>query len=165
MVSPDKHLNKLENRMKDKAVNWTVRLCTENGLSTKAWAGKNTLETGVAISFDKDNNRPTALEFFLIAIGSELGSSLYTNLMRSGFETDCLETVVSCELQNPLVALGVIGETGFGGISVVSLTVYISTVAEEEELNKLWLKLKPRLPILSSLEKSIRVDIKFKIMI
>jgi hypothetical protein len=77
---------------------------------------------------------------------------------------DHAEAVVVGELDNPLVHLGVIGESGSPGIGSVSLKVYVGSNEPEEHLRRIWQETLERSPLARTLAAAaVRLDIRLTI--
>src|SRR5688500_6009082 len=94
---------------------WTARLRWSDGRHATAYAGNHAFGIGQPVSFHATDAHPSAVEYLLGALGGDLLSGFARAAARRVVPLDALEAAVSGRLNNPLIALGVIGETGHPG--------------------------------------------------
>src|SRR5947208_51170 len=94
---------------------WRARVrATRRGQAT-AYVRKHQFTVGAPVQFDEQYDQVTALEYVLAAIGADLVKGFQSAADRRRLTVDQIEAVVSGQLDNPLVHLGVVGEAGHPG--------------------------------------------------
>ena len=138
---------------------WTVRVSSDGGDGSVAFARTVRLEVGAPISFDPEYPRATALEQVLAAVASDVVAGLVALARTRRLELDHVEAVVHGELQNPLVALGVVGEEGHPGLDRIALKVYVDTLEEEPRVRALFAEMLHRSPLVNTFRRCLRLDV------
>jgi len=131
-----------------------VRLVTRN-LSLAA-EGQTSLAPGA--------KHPSALDLMIAALVADLLAGLAREAARDGIIVYDAELNVSAYLDNPLVALGVVGETGTPALSSVHGSLYVSCEAGAETLAALWQRVLGRAPVFATLERCADVCIELKLV-
>jgi hypothetical protein len=114
---------------------------------------------GAPIEFDLQSPRVSSVEYALGAVGAEIVSGLQAFARRRRVRLDEVEAVVTGELENPLTYLEVVGEAGRPRIRRVHVKVYAASSGGEEKIRRLWEQMLPRLPLVSTLEGAVPVEI------
>lgn len=131
--------------------NFTVRIRGTNEKEAAAYARNHSFQIYRAASFRESDPHPSAIEYFLGAIGGDLITGFSSIAARHGIQPDSIEIVVSGELSNPLVLLGVVGESGSPGFETIQATLYVSSDAENTVLQEVWQETIDRSPLVHSL--------------
>jgi uncharacterized OsmC-like protein len=121
-------------------------------------------------SLDVAGHRPsdealTSLELLLGALAAELVAGLRRESARDGIVLDETELNVSARLESPLVALGVIGEQGSPRIASIRGSLYVSTDAEPEALERAWMRARERAPVHATLTRSCELAVELKTVV
>ncbi len=95
---------------------------------------RHQFEVGAPLHFDEEYDRVSCLEYVLAAIGGDLVNGMRRLAHRCRLRVDQIEAVVEGELNNPLTYLGVVGESGHPGLEKVSVSIYVSTLEDEERV-------------------------------
>jgi hypothetical protein len=66
-----------------------------------------------------------------------------------------MEASIFGRLNNPLVFLGVVGESGHPGFEEISCTLYVSADADKETLKEVWRTTLARSPLVSTLDRCV----------
>ncbi len=98
---------------------------------------------------------PDAVEYLLGALGGDLISGFASQATRRGVEVDAMEASISGRLNNPLVLLGVVGESGHPGFETISCTLYVSADADEKILKEIWQTTLARSPLVNTLDRCV----------
>ena len=106
-------------------------------------------------SFREADAHPDAVEYLLGALGGDLISGFASQATRRGVEVDAMEASISGRLNNPLVLLGVVGESGHPGFETISCTLYVSADADEEVLKEVWRTTLARSPLVNTLDRCV----------
>jgi hypothetical protein len=143
---------------------WTVRVSAASAKST-VYARAHRFAIGLPLSFDRDYPETTALEHVLGAVGADLACGLERLARLRRLEVDNVEVVVHGELQNPLVHLGVVGETGSPEIRKLTVKAYLGSFEPEDALAGLWQDVLARSPLIATFRKSVELEIGMQIVI
>jgi hypothetical protein len=129
-----------------------VRLVTRN-LSLAA-EGQTSLDPGAT--------HPSALDLLVAALVADLLAGLHREAARAGVTLYDTELNASAYLDNPLVALGVVGEEGSAALAAIHGTLYVSCDAGAAALDALWRRSLERAPVHSTLRRcaDVRIDLK-----
>ena len=106
-------------------------------------------------SFREADAHPDAVEYLLGALGGDLISGFASQATRRGVEVDAIEASISGRLNNPLVLLGVVGESGHPGFETISCTLYVSADADEKILKEIWQTTLARSPLVNTLDRCV----------
>jgi hypothetical protein len=139
----------------DTEYTWTSRVSwTGEGWAT-AYARNHAFTVGGQASFREADAHPDAVEYLLGALGGDLICGFASHATRRGVEVDAMEASIFGRLNNPLVYLGVVGESGHPGFDTISCTLYVSADADEEVLEKVWRTTLARSPLVNTLDRCV----------
>jgi hypothetical protein len=139
----------------DTEYTWTSRVSwTGEGWAT-AYARNHAFTVGGQASFREADAHPDAVEYLLGALGGDLISGFASHATRRGVEVDAMEASIFGRLNNPLVYLGVVGESGHPGFDTISCTLYVSADADEEVLKEVWRTTLARSPLVNTLDRCV----------
>ena len=116
-------------------------------------------------SEDPEATLPSALDLLVAALATDLLAGLARDAARAGHPLHDAEASLSARLENPLVALGVIGESGHAGIAEVTGSFYVRCDAGERELHELWARTLARSPAHATLARAADVRLELKPML
>ena len=113
-------------------------------------------------SLDLDARHPSSLDLMVSALATDLLAGLAREAVRRGVSLDDAELSLAARLDNPLVAIGVEGESGSPALAEVTGTLYLSADVDEPTLDGLWQRALARASVYSTLRQSttIRIDLK-----
>lgn len=140
---------------------WTARVRAESRKASRIHTRNHTFRVGPSLSFEPTDELPSALEHLIGALAADLLHTFQMYARRARIPLDALELSLTCQLQNPLVHLGVIGEEGSAAIKIIEGTFYASADAEPEVMRRLWQETLQRAPIYATLAKACDVAIRF----
>lgn len=143
---------------------WTSRVSWVDGGWAAAYTRNHAFFIGGQASFRETDPHPDAVEYLLGALGGDLISGFASHARRRGVEVDAMEASISGRLDNPLVYLGVVGESGHPGFEEISCTLYVSADADEEDLNEIWLTTLARSPLVNTLGRSVDLTLTLQAM-
>lgn len=105
---------------------------------------------------------PSALDLLVLALVTDLLSGLHRAASRSGLQLLDAELSVTATLDNPLVALGVIGETGSAALAAIQGSVYVHCDAAPAVVDELWQNVLAISPVYATLQRcaELRLDLK-----
>ena len=136
-----------------------LRITTLESETSRVLVRRHQFAVGRPIDFDADSAHISALEYALGAIGAEIVSGLRVFAKRRRIELDGVEAVVDGEVENPLAYLEVVGESGYPGLSSVSIKVYVASPRDEETLYQLWHETLERLPLVRTFSHVMKFKI------
>jgi hypothetical protein len=148
-LEPDARLR--AHRDPQTSVKLHVRSLTLTGLGRASWAA--TAE------------HPSALDYLLAALATDLVSGLTEESRRAGLVLDDLELRLEAFLENPLVVAGVIGEPGSARVRSIRGSLYVRSAAGEAHVRDIWRRASERAPVLASLAPGVPIDIELKFVI
>ena len=114
--------------------------------------------------FQAGDSAPSALDLLLAALAADLVIGLGREAARAGVRLDAIEARLAGALDNPLVALGVVGETGSAALSAVTGSVWVETDAEPASVRELWDRACARAPAYVTLSRCATVRIALECM-
>jgi len=140
-------------------ITYTLRITATERDAARVSVRRHQFSVGHPIDFDERAPAVTALEYALGAVGAEIVGGLRTFARRRRIELDQIEAVVNGEIENPLVYLEVVGETGRPRIAGVHVKVYVASSEDEQTLRRLLNETLERLPLVCTLGEAMRLDI------
>lgn len=108
------------------------------------------------------DDQPSAMDHWLGALGADLILGLQAAVRRHGLACPTIELSLVAELENPLVAVGVVGEPGSPAVKRVSGRCYASDLADDhrrEILVACWEDTRRRSAILQTVCRACPVEI------
>ena len=141
--------------MDDTDYAWTSRVSWVGDGWATAYARNHAFTVGGQASFREADAHPDAVEYLLGALGGDLISGFASHATRRGVEVDAMEASIFGRLNNPLVYLGVVGESGHPGFDTISCTLYVSADADEEVLKEVWRTTLARSPLVNTLDRCV----------
>jgi hypothetical protein len=154
-----------EGEMDTERYTWTLRVSTAPQNNARVFVRQQQFTVGAPVQFDAAYHAISALEYVLGAIGAEVVNGLQLLARKRLVEIDSVEAVVQGELNNPLVALGVVGESGHPGLEKVQVKVYVASLAAAEDIQHLWQEVLARSPLLRTFQPLIQLDLSLQVVI
>lgn len=142
---------------------WTSRVRGTGENEATAYTRNQAFVVSGQASFKEADSHPSAVEYLLGALGSDLIAGFAAHAARRGIVVDALEASISGRLNNPLVFLGVVGETGHPGFEAISGTLYVSTDADEPTLHEVWQEALTRSPLVNTLQHCVALSLELQI--
>ena len=142
---------------------WSLRVEAYSREGAKVYSGRHAFEVSKQLSFADEVDKPSAVEYFLGAVGGDLVSGFRTQAARNGVEIDGLELTISGRLGNPLVPLGVIGAQGNPGFESISATLYVSSEADEQRIRGIWRSTVEVSPLVKTLEGCVKLSLELRV--
>jgi hypothetical protein len=118
---------------------------------------------GRPLDFDVESSTVMALEYALGALGAELVGGLRQFAGRRRLVLDNVEALVQAEIEDPLVYLEVIGESGRPRIGRVDIKVYVASPETEQIVRRLFEDVLIKLPLVGTFRGAVRLDIQLMI--
>lgn len=143
---------------------WTIRVTSSIAQSDPsiAYARKHAFVGGDALSFDVEHPHITAFEYLLGSVALDIAGGLRRLRKKRRIDIDALEVLVHGKLHNPMVYLGVLGEDGDAGVSVIEVKVYISSLDDEAAVKQLWSEMLALSPIVNTLRKCCDLQLTYQ---
>lgn len=116
------------------------------------------------LGLDPEAEHPAALDLLVGALATDLLAGLGREAARAGLPLHDAELRLEAHLDNPLVALGVIGEHGSPALTRVVGKLFVSTDADESQLRALWERACATAPVLATLQRSAIIDITLRLV-
>jgi OsmC-like protein len=143
---------------------WTLRVsAAEHGQAT-VFTRQHQFRVGAPVHFDTAYEAVSALEYVLGAIGADLVNGLHTLARRRRVVIGQVEAVVAGELNNPLIYLGVVGETGHPGVEKVCVKVYVASPEPEEAIQRLWREILATSPLVRTFQAAIQLELSLRVV-
>lgn len=142
---------------------WIVRIQAEKGLTAKVHSRNHTFLVGQPAEFSPKVDAPSAVDFFISALGSCLTVGFKMLASKNNITIDEFEITLKGQLENVLYHMG-LEDTGDPKITKIVGTVYVSSPNDEDLLYQIWEKTLERSPIYQTLKDQVKLDIKFSIV-
>jgi hypothetical protein len=142
---------------------WTARVRGTGENKATAYVRNQSFAVHGQASFKEADLHPSAVEFLLGALGSDVITGFAAHAVRRGVVVDALEISISGCLNNPLVFLGVVGETGHPGFEAISGTLYVSTDVDEPSLQEVWQETLAQSPLVNTLQRCVALLLELQI--
>lgn len=113
-------------------------------------------------SLPPEADRPSALDLLVAALATDLLAGLQRAAARAGVALHDAELSLSARLDNPLVALGVVGEDGSPALAGLRGALYVHADVPERTLETLWGQVLAHAPVYATLCRAahVRIDLK-----
>ena len=141
---------------------WSVRVRRIDDRESRAYSGKSVFSVGRQASFSGEETIPTSVEYLLGALGGDLISGFQRSAAKRGVPIEGAEVVVTGRLDNPLVFLGVVGAKGSPSFDSITAVLYVGADAEERVLREIWASTLAMSPLVTTLERCLRLDLKIQ---
>ncbi|HUS13955.1 MAG TPA: OsmC family protein [Chloroflexia bacterium] len=143
---------------------WSARVRGIGPQESIVYSRNQAFAVGAPASFRPADAHPSAVEYLLGALGADLTGGFRGHAAREGVAVDALELVLSGRLANPLVYLGVVGETGSPGIAQIRGVLYVSADADEPMLRALWQTTLARSPLYHTLQPGVALEFELRLI-
>ena len=118
---------------------------------------------GRPLDFDAESSAVMAMEYALGALGAELVGGLRLFAGRRRLVLDNVEALVQAEIEDSLVYLEVIGESGRPRIGRVDIKVYVASPETEQLVRHLFEEVLNKLPLVGTFRGAVHLDIQLMI--
>ena len=142
---------------------WTARVCGDGDNRSTVYARSQSFVVCRQASFGESDPHPSAVEYLLGALGGDLVDGFAAAAARRGISIYAVEASVSGRLNNPLVVLGVVGETGHPGFESIDASLYVSADADDDGLQPVWQETLARSPLANTLQRCVALSLVMKI--
>src|SRR5262245_32512427 len=141
---------------------WAVRARRASPAEARAYARNHAFTLGAQASLRDADDHPSAIEYLLGALGGDLLRGFEVEAARRQVAVNAGEVDLQGRLDNVLVHLGVIGETGSPALASVTGTFYVSADATATALDEIWRATLERSPLYQTLARSATVAIRLQ---
>lgn len=128
----------------------------------RVYARNHAFPVGAQASLREQDDHPSAVEYLLGALAGDLLRGFEVQAARRQVAVHAGEMNLQGRLNNVLVHLGVIGETGHPAVESVSGTFYVSADAEGQALDEIWSATLERSPLYQTLTRCATVSIRLQ---
>jgi len=143
---------------------WRLRVsATDRGRAT-VYTRQHQFSVGAPVHFDRTYDAISAVEYVLGAIGADVVNGLQILARKQRVRLEQVEAVVEGELQNPLIYLGVIGETGHPGLQTARIKVYLASSEEETTLYRLWDEMLATSPLVHTFRAALQLELSLQML-
>jgi hypothetical protein len=143
---------------------WTLRVsATDRGQAT-VFTRQHQFRVGAPVHFDRTYEAVSAIEYVLGAIGAGLVNGLQVLARKRRMVIERIEAVVEGGLNNPLVYLGVVGETGHPGLQNARIKVYLASPEEETAIQGLWQEMLATSPLVHTFQAAVQLDLSLQMV-
>ncbi|WP_458413419.1 sulfurtransferase TusA family protein [Schinkia sp. CFF1] len=146
-----------------KGYKWTVRIQGEKNLTAKVHSRNHTFLVGQPAEFSPKVEAPSAIDYFLSALGSCLTVGFKMQASKKNIIIDEFEVTLKGQLDNVLYHME-LEDVGSPKITKITGTVYVSSPSDEDLLERIWEQTLERSPIYQTLKDQIEIDLKFSIV-
>lgn len=148
--------------MSDHAFPVRVQRCADG--RARAYARGQSFDIDSQASLRESDHAPSAVEYTLGALGGDLVCGFQREAASRRLKVHAIELSLTGRLDNVLVHLGVIGETGHPGLASIDGTVYVSTDAGEHDVEDVWRASLERSPLFNTLSRCATVNVTVRVM-
>jgi len=141
---------------------WAVRARRIGPDETRIYVRNHLFAVGAQAGLRDSDAHPSAIEYLLGALAGDLLRGLETEMARRQVALHAGEINLQGRLDNVLVHLGVVGESGHAGLAAVSGTFYVSADADARALAEIWQATLDRSPLFQTLSRCAALDIRLQ---
>jgi len=141
---------------------WTVRARRIGPDEARVYARNHAFAVGSQASLRDKDDEPSAVEYLLGALAGDLLRGFEVQAARRQIAVHAGEVNLSGRLDNVLMHLGVIGETGHPGLASVTGTFYVSADADEAALDEIWQATLLRSPLYQTLSRCAALEVRLQ---
>ncbi len=151
-----------EDKRRAKEYEWRLRARSAGALHTRIYCRNFSWSVGQPASFEEKDERPSAVEQLLGALGGDLCTAFATACAQAGLEVDDVELTVRGRLTNVLAHLGL--EEGDPSLASIQVKCYASTLDDEGKTREVWEEVVRRSPVAATLRKSVDLSVDLAIV-
>jgi hypothetical protein len=128
----------------------------------RVYARNHAFAVGAQASLRDLDDHPSAIEYLLGALAGDLLRGFEVEAARRRITVHDGEIDLQAGLNNVLVHLAVIGETGNPGLGSVAGAFYVSADADDQALDEIWRAALDRSPLYQTLSRCTAVSIRLQ---
>jgi hypothetical protein len=144
---------------------WDIRAHAEGRSPVSVRVRRHGFVVGAPIHFDEEYDAITALEYAMGALAGDVVDGFRSLARKRRVEVDQVEALLHGELENALMYLGVVGEEGSPAIESLALKCYVSSLAEEADVQSVWAEALLRSPLAQTFLRAGVLTITMQIII
>ncbi|MCA1596146.1 MAG: OsmC family protein [Chloroflexi bacterium] len=144
---------------------WSVRALGSRSGGCVVHARNHTFPVGSQASFAPTDTYPSAVEYLLGALAADLLAAFTRQAVRRRIIVDAAEALFSGHLHNPLMVVGVVGESGSPAFEAISGTLYVTTDAEEPDVQEAWHAAIATCPVIHTLRIAVPLDLQLQVIL
>jgi hypothetical protein len=141
---------------------WAVRALRIGPTETRVYARNHAFAIGAQASLRDSDAHPSAIEHLLGALAGDLLRGFETEATRRQVAVHAVEANLQGRLDNVLVHLGVVGETGHAGLAQVTGTIHVSADAEMPALEEIWRATLDRSPLYQTIARCAAFEVRLR---
>lgn len=141
---------------------WRARVRATGGMESTVYCRNFSFRVGQPASFEERDTHPSALEYLIGALGSDLSAGFTNECNRSGLTLDDLEITVRATLRNILAHLGI--EDGDPSAARIEVKCFASSLEKEAEIRDAWERTLRRSPLWTTLSKAVELESRLVIL-
>jgi TusA-related sulfurtransferase len=145
-----------------KKYQWRLRARSTGHLRSTIYTRNFSFDIGQAASFEEKDTFPCAIEYLFGALAGSLTTGFASECARDNLEIDDIELSLSGSLNNILAHMGL--EEGDPSVQDIEMKCFAATFDDEEKVKAAWQRTVNRSPLVATLKKSTRLQIKFVIV-
>ena len=152
----------LKDKRRAREYEWRLRARSAGALHTRIYCRNFSWSVGQPASFEEKDERPSAVEQLLGALGGDLCTAFATACAQAGLNVDDVELTVRGRLTNVLAHLGL--EEGDPSLASIQVRCYASTLEDEGKTREVWEEVVRRSPVAATLRKSVDMSVDLAIV-
>jgi uncharacterized OsmC-like protein len=160
VVEEGKSLEKDKSRAKE--YEWRARVRSTGSLKSTVYCRNFSIEVGQPASFEASDKHPSAVEYLLAALGSDLTTGFATECAKSNLSVDDIEMTINGKLNNVLAHLGL--EDGDPSFASIEMKLFVSSFEDQAKVREAWDRTLKRSPLAATLKKAVDLKIKLSIL-
>jgi len=142
-----------EDKQRAREYEWRLRVRSTGALHAKVYCRNFTWSVGQPASFEEKDERPSAVEQLLGALGADLCAGFATACAQAGLEVDDVELTVRGRLANVMAHLGL--EEGDPSFASIAVKCFASTLEDTGKVRAVWERVVGRSPIATTLRRAV----------
>ena len=139
---------------------WAVRVRRISPDESRVYVRNHVFAVGAQASLREADDHPSAVEYLLGALAGDLLHGFEVQAARRQVAVHAGEVNLRGRLNNVLVHVGVVGETGHPGLDSIAGTFYVSADADAPALDEIWRATLDRSPLYHTLSRCAAVSIR-----
>jgi len=160
VVEEGKSLEKDKSRAKE--YEWRARVRSTGSLKSTVYCRNFSIEVGQPASFEASDKHPSAVEYLLAALGSDLTTGFATECAKSNLSVDDIEMTINGKLNNVLAHLGL--EDGDPSFASIEMKLFVSSFEDQAKVREAWDRTLKRSPLAATLKKAVDLKLKLSIL-
>lgn len=143
------------------SLRWSARVRATRNTST-VFAGKSSLSVLSRLSTSGVEATPDPVQTLLGALAADVNGCFERSLGRRRIAVDELEATLFADLVNPMMAVGVVGESGSPAIEKIDFSFFASTDGSDDLVREAWQEALNASCLYQTLSKSVAINVTFR---